>query len=183
METHRIGEGEAHVGAGGHDSKALMWQGVKLFFADAGITTVAGFICGLVVGIVTFGTDQSKLLAMTSDIGIVVGTLVSVYIAYIAYKKYSQHQTLLLSLIVTACVISAADVLYAHYKDPTTNLLEALILIVVGVVAYLSGWYLSKSTDVKLPMLGKKWVTGFMWVGIVLEITNVLFAINKLIVH
>lgn len=142
-----------------------VWLGIKLFFVDVGISVAVVAIAGVIFGAARVGEEVIIYL------GIVIGLVVSMYAAFLLYKRYSQETVALVALVITGFIFSAMGFPELVKTMPST---QALLLTLATVVAFGVGWYLAKQTGLKIFLFGNKWVTAFFIIGIIVSFFIIL---------
>lgn len=134
--------------------------GIKLFFADAGLSTAGGLIVGILLG--AAGATKEMLLYPS----IVLGLLISIYIAFLLYRRYSKDITALVAMTITALIVSALSFPFVPRPAGFSQTQWAL-LILATIIGYGIGWYVAKTTKLKVFLFGRKWMIAFMVIGII----------------
>ncbi|OGF82649.1 hypothetical protein A3B18_03445 [Candidatus Giovannonibacteria bacterium RIFCSPLOWO2_01_FULL_46_13] len=148
--------------------------GIKILFADMGISGAIGFIIGMVLGAAGMTGEQLQdPSSLIQNLGIIVGLLVSVYMAFLLYRSYSQDIKAFVALLIAGLIFSAIHV-YVNMSSTTPNLMRDLMAVIAQVVSYFVGWYAAKNTDLQLFLPSRKWVIGFLVAGIVIAFFGVL---------
>ena len=168
IETSQIQVPEAPI----KKESSPIWLGIKLLFVDMGISGALGAIAGLVMGAAGMSAEAIE----ASPVLIGAGFLVSLYAAFLLYRQYSKNIKALLAMIGAAFLLLILLV-YTEISAETSTLLRESIMGVAQILTFVFGWYLAKTTDIRIFLLPKKWVTGFFIVGIIVAFIAFLGAI------
>lgn len=143
-----------------------VWLGIKLFFVDAGSSIIVGIALGIALVIVGAVSEKNILIYAS-----ILGLVISMYVSFLLYKRYSQQTTALIALMVTGLIFSAIS---SNSMNEYIQGTQQLLLTFATLVSYGIGWYIAKQTQLRIFVFGNKWVTAFMIVGILVSIFTLL---------
>ena len=150
------------------ENRKAVFVGAKMFLVDAGTSFLLGLALGLVMGFVQLPPSLFIKGAY------VIGILTSAYAAYLAYERYSQSVTTLISM---SAIVSAVAILSAILRQ-SEDLATDMLLTVGTVVAYIIGWYVAKQTGLKLWLPHRVFIAILMWIGVLAMAFTVLSLVS-----
>ena len=173
MET----AGNAPLGA---RATSHTWAGARMYFADSGFSSIVGLVLGFIVGFSGLAPTAMAAAGITSAIGIIVGLAISLYIAFMLYRKYSQSVTALVSMTATGLFFWLLGT-YATWANGATDMTQNWIILGAQVVVYILGWYVAKTyTSLTVWFPGEKTVWVFAVIGMIAAALGFLGALGSL---
>ncbi|MBI2610369.1 hypothetical protein HYW60_00320 [Candidatus Kaiserbacteria bacterium] len=143
---------------------------IKVLFADIGVSTALGFIVGLFLGAAKFTAED----VANNPFLPIIGLLVSVYLAYVLYRRYSTELSALITLLVAAAVWVLLGVYVSATNTEGYNFFKELLFAAAQIVAYVVGWYLAKTTSMSLYIPKEGWITGGSILGGIVVLLSLL---------
>jgi len=139
-----------------------IWLGVKLLLVDMGISLVFG----LIIGVVFLAAGMSPEQLTNHPLAIGFGLMVSVYAVFLLYRQYSKDIKALIAIILGGLIFGAMT-LTSGVAGGNVGLSFATIIMIAQTLSFLFGWYLAKTTSIRLFLLPGIWVTIFFVGGII----------------
>lgn len=168
---------ETTTGSGSNKEGNPIWLGLKLLFADMGISGGLGLLVGFVIGFISKASGRSlEFFAMESML-LGIGFLVSVYMVFLLRRRYSQDIKALITMVVVGLIFVALN-LYVDVSAQGSNLFRNLIITIAQPLTYIFGWYLAKTTSLQIFLLPSKLVTASFVIGIIIAFFTILGAIS-----
>lgn len=152
----------------------LSWAALKIFLADIGISAVLGFVVGAFLGAARVPVNE-----ITEHPALVVfGLLVSIYVSYVLYRRYSQKIAALFALLAIAAVWMAINVYIAAVYTEGFNLQKNLLILTAQILSYSAGWYIAKTTEINLYIPKDGWIKAASILGGIMILVALLGVVS-----
>ena len=157
---------------------AHFWLSVHTLLIDLGLTFVVTALAGAFLG--AAGLTYEEII--NHDSLLLLGALVSVYAAYVMYKRISASERTLIYLVVISLLYGAPNIyIAAETPEYIGGQWEGALLLIVTILSLAAGWGLAKHTSFRLYIPPKPWLTtasvlGFITVVIMLLTLTAIIA-------
>lgn len=153
-----------------------VWYAARTLLSDVGTSVVIGFIIGMFFGAAGYtAADLADSFLMP-----IIGLIISLYMSYVLYKRYSQHSYALVSLLGFAVVLGSIQIYSEFLRSAEYVFTQNAIFIVAQVLVYFLGWYIAKSTSKNIYIPPNPWFVGAGILGAVVVLLSLVGFVGAL---